>query len=226
MKNDNNLIIEQENQNQLRKLEEFYVNGKVSDMLVEIEKQKDKITQEIIEYSKTHLVPSKYDKFGNTIAYEVSMKPIVIQNYFFKSIVPLSSSMPIYNAEKLALVYDYYNYIVAEVNDKIGNYPSSLTSFCKLAGLTLSELRSYKNSTDLNMRTIVEKIYDEIGDTNLTMGQLALTKEKSTIFKLKTQNEIVEKEQPKVNINIVEAPDQEAILEKINKYKTFIDKRN
>ena len=26
MKNDNNLIIEQENQNQLRKLEEFYVN--------------------------------------------------------------------------------------------------------------------------------------------------------------------------------------------------------
>ena len=226
MKNDNNLIIEQENQNQLRKLEEFYVNGKVSDMLVEIEKQKQKITEEIIEYSKTHLVPSKYDKFGNTIAYKVSMKPIVIQNYFFKSIVPLSSSMPMYNAEKLALVYEYYNYIVAEVNDKIGNYPSSLTSFCKLAGLTLSELRSYKNSTDLNMRTIVEKIYDEIGDTNLTMGQLAVTKEKSTIFKLKTQNEIVEKEQPKVNINIVEAPDQEAILEKINKYKTFIDKRN
>ncbi len=222
---DKNYYNDIDNQNKLRKLEEFYVTGKVDDMLVEIENQKKKIVDEIIDYANRNTKPTKFDKDGDPVQYGIDVKPIVIQNYFFKSIVPLSSSMPIYNAEKLALVYDYYNFIISEVNDKIGNYPSSLTSFCKLAGITLGELRSYRNSPDINMQTIVDKIYDDIGDSNLTMGQLDIAKSTTTLFKLKAQNEMVEKVQPKVNINIVETPDKDAIQEKIEKYKEFIGKK-
>ena len=75
------------------------------------------------------------------------------------------------------------------------------------------------------MRTITEKIFDEIGDTNLTLSQLGKTNERSTIFKMKTQNEMVEKVQPKVNINIVEQPDMTAINDRINKYKYFATKK-
>ena len=57
------------------------------------------------------------------------------------------------------------------------------------------------------------------------MSQMGVVKERSTIFKMKAQNEIVEKEQPKVTINITEKPNMERIEERINKYKVFANKK-
>ena len=42
---------------------------------------------------------------------------------------------------------------------------------------------------------------------------------------MKSQNELVEKEQPKVSINIVEKPDYERIQERLDKYKYFANKK-
>ena len=122
------------------------------------------------------------------------------------------------------MVFDYYNFLVAKVNDEITSYPSSLKNFCHFAGITTTTLRNYKNSDDLAMRTLVEKIYDYIEDDNVSLSQLGMAKEKTTIFKMKTQNEVVEKEQPKVNINITEKPDMDRINERINAYKVFAEK--
>lgn len=220
-----NLEIKNKNKNQLRKLEEFYVNGKVSDILSEIEKEKKRLVEDMIKYADEHTEPIKWDKEGNVLKEKVKINPIVITNYFFKPIIPLSSQEPLYNAEKLALVFDYYCQLVAEVNDKIGYFPNSLTSFCKLAGITLNTLRNYRNSEDLNMRIITEKIYDQIGDANITMSQMGIVKERSTLFKMKSQNEMIEKQQPSVHINITEKPDLEKIEARLNKYKQFASKK-
>ena len=209
----------------VRELEQFYTNNKVDNMLEKIEEQKQKIVNEMIDFANSHTVPCKWDKEGNTVSYKINANPLVINQYFFKPIVSIGSIEPEYNAEKLALVFDYYCYLVSEVNDKIGSFPSSLTSFCKLAGITSSCLKKYKNSSDLNMRIIAEKIYDQIGDTNITMSQLGYVSERSTIFKMKSQNEIFEKEQPKVHINIVDAPDMEQINARLEKYKHFATKK-
>ena len=150
------------------------------------------------------------------------MNPLVVNNLFFKSICPLGSKIPLYNAEKLALVYDYYLYLITEVNDKIGDFPSSLGSFCKLAGITTKELREYRNSLDIDMRNIVEKIYDEIGDNNLSMAQLGIVKGTPTQFKLKTQNEMVEKTTPNVNITYKEVVDTTKINQTLSKYKELL----
>lgn len=75
------------------------------------------------------------------------------------------------------------------------------------------------------MRVVVEKIYDQIGDANITMSQMGMVKERSTIFKMKSENEMVEKQQPNVNINIVEQPDLKKIEENLNKYKMFATKK-
>lgn len=205
-----NLEIQKKNQNELRDLEQFYTTNKVDNMLKIIEEQKQVITKEIISFAESN------DRTAN---------PLVINNYFFKSITPIGCQEPIYNAEKLGMVFDYYCHILAEVNMKIGYFPSSLTSFCKLAGITLSTLRSYKNSSDLNMRIIAEKIYDQIGDENITMSQMGYVKERSTIFKMKSQNELVEKQQPKVSINITEQPDMDRINERLDKYKKYAKKK-
>ena len=213
------------NKNSLRELEQFYTTNKVDTMLDTIETKKQELIEDMVKYANEHTVPCFWDKQGNPVSYKVALNPLVITNYFFKPITPIASQEPIYNAEKLGMVFDYYCEILANVNDKIGSFPSSLTSFCKFAGITLQTLRNYRNSTDYNLRVVVEKIYDQIGDENITMSQVGMVKERSTIFKMKAQNEIVEKEQPKININITEKPDMDRIKERIGKYKQFASKK-
>ena len=220
-----NREIMKKNQNEVRELEQLYNTGKLDNMLAKVEERKKVLIEDMIKYRESHLIPKEWDADGNITRYEVSINPLVINNYFFKSIVPISSQEPIYNAEKLGMVFDLYCELVAEVNDKIGYFPSSLTSFCKFSGLTLSTLRTYKNSQDYNMRVVVEKIYDQIGDENITMSQMGIVKERSTIFKMKSQNEMVEKEQPRINVNITDKPDMERINERLNKYRKFATKK-
>ncbi len=198
-----NFDIQKQNKNNLRDLEQFYVEGKVDTMLETIQEKKEELVKEMIKYHDSHMKECKWDKEGNPISWEVNINPLVINNYFFKPITPIGCQEPIYNAEKLSMVFDYYCDLLAEVNDKIGNYPSSLTSFCRLAGLSFNTLRNYRNSDDYNMRVIVEKIYDQIGDENVTMSQMGVVRERSTIFKMKAQNEMVEKVQPQVKVNIM-----------------------
>jgi len=221
-----NLNVQKNNQNELRNLEQDFVDNKIMKMEDYINDRKEKLCDELMQFANDHTVPSAWDKDGDPIAYKTVVKPLVINNYLFKSICPINSVEPIYNAEKLGMVFDYYNYLVAEINDKIGDYPSSLTSFCKLAGITLNTLRQYKNSDDLNMRIIAEKIYDQIGDENMTLGQLGIVKERTTMFKLRSQNELTEAQRPSVNINITDKIDTNVIEDRIGKYAKFIDKKS
>lgn len=224
-KSKENYEIEVSKVNDLRELEQDFINDKISNMMNSIEAKKEELIGEMQIYAEKNKIPVKWDEDGNVTKYETRVNPLVITNYFFKPIIPITSQEPIYNAEKLGMVFDYYCDLIAEVNNKIGYFPSSLTSFCKLAGITLSTLRNYKNSADLSMRIVAEKIYDQIGDDNITLSQLGAVRERTTIFKMKSQNELVEKEQPKVSINIIEKPNYERIQERLDKYKYFANKK-
>lgn len=221
---ENNLEIIKTNKNNLVELEQFYCSSKIDDFINKINEKKEEVIKEIIEYQNSHM-EIKYDKYDNPTSSYVKMNPLVIQNYFFKSINPIHSNIPDYNSEKLGIVYDYYSDLICQVNDKIGNFPPSLTSFCKFSGITTNTLRAYKNSSDINMRNVVEKIYDEIGDNNITMAQMGMLSEKTTIFKMKSQNEITEKVNPTVKININESVDLESVKERINNYKYLAGKK-
>lgn len=220
-------IIESEiiEQNNIRKLEEFYVNGTISDLLPKIQEKKEQLVQDMINYAKKHEVECKWTKDGDPINWKIEINPIVITNYFFKPIIPISSQEPIYNAESLGMVFDYYNELLTEVNDKIGNFPSSLTLFCKFAGITLYTLKKFKNSDDYSMRVVAEKIYDQIGDENITMSQMGVVRERTTLFKMKSQNEMVEKAQPQVKVNVNAEIDMERINRNLDKYKRFAIKK-
>lgn len=224
-KSKENYEIEASKVNDLRELEQDFISDKISNMMNSIEAKKEELIGEMQIYAEKNRIPVKWDEDGNVTKYETRLNPLVITNYFFKPIIPITSQEPIYNAEKLGMVFDYYCDLIAEVNDKIGYFPSSLTSFCKLAGITLSTLRNYKSSADLSMRIVAEKIYDQIGDDNITLSQLGAVRERTTIFKMKSQNELVEKEQPKVSISIIEKPDYERIQERLDKYKYFANKK-
>ena len=222
---DKKYYVEEKEHNEIQKLEQFYVNGKIDNMFDIIELRKNELVNEMVKYAKENKKCVYWSRDGSELDYAVVLNPVVVSNKFFKSIVPISCQEPMYNAEKLGMVYDYYCYLIEQVNEKIGNFPSSLTLFCKFAGITLSTLKTYKNSSDYSMRVIAEKIYDQISDENITMSQLGVAKERSTLFKLKSQNELVEKAQPTVHINITEKPDLERINERLNKYKQYAEKK-
>lgn len=213
------------NKQKVKELEQKYIDDKIKEMPEYIEKKKEQIVNEMIEYAETHKKPIKWNKDGIPIGEKIEINPVVINNYFFKPITNLTCIEPIYSAEQLGLIYDYYCYLISEINDRIGYFPPSLTSFCKLSSLTLQTLRNYRNSSDYGLRVVAEKIYDQIGDENITMSQMGVVRERSTIFKMKSQNEIVEKEQPKININITPKPDMDRIEERLNKYKVFTNKK-
>lgn len=212
-------------QNKIRELEAFYVNGTVNDLLPKIQEKKEELAKAMIKYASDHIKPVKWSKDGEVLKETIEINPLIINNYFFKPINPIMGQEPIYNAETLGMVFDYYCDILAEVNDKIGNYPSSLTTFCKLAGISLYTLRQLKSSDDYNMRVVVEKIYDQIGDENIIMSQMGVARERTTLFKMKSQNEMVEKVQPQVKVNVNTEIDLNRIQERLNHYKNYAIKK-
>lgn len=218
-----------ENESNINELKEFYVSNEITNLPEIIEERKEKLVNDLVEFARKRTVPCKWDKEGDPLEYEVKFSPITIQQYFFKSVNPINSVIPDYNVEKLSLIYEYYCYLIAEINDKIGDFPSSINSFCKLAGITQNQLKMIKNSSpDLSLRTVAEKIFDEIGDNNITLAQMGKASEKTTIFKMKTQNEIVEKVQPNVNVNINQTlgEDQiDMIYNRINEYGRLVSKK-
>ena len=119
-KNKENYEIEVSKVNDLRELEQDFINDKISNMMNSIEAKKEELIGEMQIYAEKNKIPVKWDEDGNVTKYETRVNPLVITNYFFKPIIPITSQEPIYNAEKLGMVFDYYCDLIAEVNDKIG----------------------------------------------------------------------------------------------------------
>ena len=62
-----NLEVKKQNQNELRKLEEFYTTGKLEDTMATINEKKDILIKDMEEYAKNHKFVSKYDRDGKPV---------------------------------------------------------------------------------------------------------------------------------------------------------------
>jgi hypothetical protein len=219
----NNKIIRAENKQELRQLENMYVNSQIDNLDLLVQEKKDELTDKLIKYQEDFKV-KKYNKDGYPY-YTVNINPIVIQRYFFKTINPIGNREPAYNAEKLAIVWDLYNEIVLGVNAQIGEFIPNLTGFCTFAGITLSTFKSWKRSNDPDMRIIVEKINDMCFDTNVTMAQMGSVRERSTIYRMKSEQERAEKEQPQIHIHN-EGVDFNAIDKRLKELQGFNERKS
>ena len=103
----------------------------------------------------------------------------------------------------------------------IDTFNPTLSHFAKFAGISLSTLRNYRNSGDKQMCILLDKIYDETMDSNLTLAQNARLKEKSTAMRLKVENEIVEKPVQKQVVNINANIDLDKINSRITELASF-----
>jgi hypothetical protein len=210
--NEQNKYIRLGNKQKVVDLEKFYVNATMDNL------------NEIVEQKKNEIINKISDK--EALEKVDIHNPYLVSMYFFKSINPLSNAEPEYSSEKLSIVWQLYMYLVEQVNLQVTRFQPTLTHFCKFAGISLSTLRNYKNSSDLQMRTLVDKIYDETFDSNMLLAQYDMLNGRSTQFRMKSENEVQEKPRTNVNININEELDLSNINKKLAKYREFSSKKS
>lgn len=212
------------NKKELRELEKNYVEEVLGDINKAIENKRKEIEKKLIEYSETHKV-KKRTKDG--VEYEVAnVNPIVIQKYFFKSISPMMNIEPTYNAEKLGIVWDLYEEMIEKISTDIGVIAPSLSGFCSFAGIRVSTFKEYRKSVDIDMRVVSEKIEDSCFDSNTTLAQFGYIKERTTVYRMKSEQERVEKEMPTVHIHNNNGVDLEQINKRLAQLGNFADKKN
>ena len=215
---EDNKFIQIKNKNEVVDLENFCVNAQINEMLPKIvEERKKEVVNQLVEFQDKY-IQTKYDRYGNETKI---VNPYLISTYFFKSINPLSNVEPAYSSEKLAIVWDIYMYLIEQVNMNIYTFQPTLTHFAKFAGISLNTLKNYKNMGDPQMSILIDKIYDETMDSNLTLAQNKKLTEKSTQFRLKVENEVVEKVQPKVSVNVNTKLDLDRINGRLNELISF-----
>lgn len=187
------------NKQEIRVIEQGYVDDEFRDLTAIVEAKRQEIEKKLIEYTKGFTV-TKYTKDGDP--YEVpNTNPLLIQKYFFQSINPLVNVEPEYSAEKLGIIWQLYEEMIGKVNAQIGILVPNLSSFCSFAGIRLATFKSYKNSLDEGMRIVVEKIEDGCFDSNVMLAQMGYVKERSTVYRMKSEQERVEKEAPQIHIH-------------------------
>lgn len=221
---ENNDYIKMQNKNQVKELENFYVNSTIDtkNLQMLVEERKNEVVNKLLEFQSKY-VRKKVDANGNV---EKIVNPYVVSTYFFKSVNPLANVEPLYSSEKLAIVWDIYMYLIEQVNLNITTFQPTLTHFAKFAGISLNTLKSYRNNGDREMQILIDKIYDETMDSNLTLAQNNKLKEKTTQFRLKVENEIVEKTTPTVNYNVSAKVDLNKINQRLNEIIDFNQKTN
>lgn len=208
-KEENNYIMFN-NKNKLRELENFYVNATFDNLNELVELKKNEIVQKIEKIQEE-----------NENSEQFKTNPYLISTYFFKSINPLSSKIPAYNAERLSIVWDLYMYLIEQVNINLATFQPSLSHFAKFAGITLNTLNAYKNSGDEDMITVCEKIYDECFNGNMSLAQNKIFNERTTLSRMKIENKVVEQTQPQVKVNVNTKVNLDEINKRLEELKKF-----
>lgn len=215
-KEENNYIM-MENKNQVRELQNFYVNGQIDNLPTIVEAKKKEIVNKLTEFQENY-VKTISDKYGNPIKI---VNPYLVSTYFFKTINPISSKIPKYNAEKLSIVWDLYMYLVEQVNMEITPFQPTLSHFAKFAGISLTTIANYKTCGDEDMMILCEKIYDECFNGNMSLAQTGNLSEKSTISRMKIENQVVEQPKPNVNVTVSTKVDLNEINKRLEEIKKF-----
>lgn len=215
--------IAMENKQSLRELENSYVNNILDNLDALVQQKKEELTNKLVEYKQTCKI-SRYDKNGQMHTF-TNLSPVLIKSYFFKSINPISNIEPKYTAEKLGIVWELFSEMVMKINMDIGEFVPNMTTFCEFAGITSVTFNNYRNSTDENMRIIVQKIDDYCFNANVTLAQNGRLKERTTLYRMKSEQKRAETEQPQIHIHGTDEASLSAMLKRLDEINNFNKKK-
>lgn len=217
----NKKFLELEKKNEVVALEKFCVSATLDNLDDLMLQKEQELVNKLQEYQKLMIVEIKND-YGEVIdTIRKDYNPYLVSTFFFKSINPLSNIEPQYSSEKLAAVWSLYMHFIEQVNINVGPFQPTLSHFAKFAGISTYTLKSYRNSADIQMQTIANKIFDETFDSNVLLAQNKILSNRSTELRVKVENEVQEKPQVKVNVNVNQEVDLNQISARLNEISNF-----
>ncbi|MEG1506034.1 MAG: hypothetical protein RR478_00900 [Bacilli bacterium] len=209
--------------NDVRVLENFYINSQIDNLEEIVQAKKEELVYKISKFNED-MEKTIIDKNGEEKTIKKRLNPLIINNYFFKSINPLISKEPLYTAEKLGIVWELYSYLIARVNEEYEDIIPTVTNFSKFAGISLATLKSYKRSNDLDMRVVLEKIEDSCFDTNVTFAQTNKLSTRATMYRMEIEQDKVKKDNPQIHIH-TENVDLKGINTRLKELMDFTHKK-
>lgn len=212
---------------ELQTLEKMFVENKIDnlDLLIKEKMHEFELNMEEV---RCKMYVTETDKDGNEKEKVITSyrNPAVLNEYLLKSINPYKNITPEYTAESLNAVFDLYCHIIAETNAKIGTLAPSISSFCKFAGISTYVFKNYKADSDENLRNLIDIIEDYCYDTNVAMSQSGFIKERTTVYRMKSEQEKMEKEQQHVIVNAktINIGEVQEKIKRIQELKKFNNK--
>lgn len=217
----------QEEKYELQTLEKMFVDNKIDNLDVLVQ-EKMKEFQNNLSVLEDNATIIKENKDGTTteIFDKKYRNPVVLNEYLLKSINPYKNITPEYTAESLNAVFELYCNIIGEVNARVGTLAPSISSFCKFAGISTTTFKGYKSNPEPDLRNLIDIIEDYCYDTNVAMSQSGFIKERTTVYRMKSEQEKMEKEQQKVIINAksVNIGEVQEKIKRIHELQTFNNK--
>ena len=214
----------QEEKFELQTLEKMFVENKIDNLDLLIQQKMSEFQYNMSKLEMNAIKITK-DKDGNEKeTFDKKYKnPVVLNEYLLKSINPYKNVIPEYTAESLNAVFNLYCEIISQVNAKIGTLAPSISSFCKFAGISTTTFKGYKSSPEDDLRNLIDIIEDYCYDTNVAMSQSGFIKERTTVYRMKSEQEKMEKEQQKViinakSVNIGEVQEKIKRIQELQKY--------
>lgn len=132
---------------------------------------------------------------------------------------------PLYSAEELSMIFDYYRDFISEIN-KVTRYIPSKKNFCGFAKMSSSTYDSYLVNGDAQKMEVMKMIDDYITDISLTLAQQREIDNVTTIYRSKAEHGMVEATAPivikrEVDINLEEIKEQVKALKAGKSLKTI-----
>ena len=89
-------------------LEKFYADATLDNLPELVENKKEEMVLKLDDFQRNY-VRYKVDRSGNKTKV---VNPYLISTYFFKTVNPVHTKVPLYTPEKLSIVWDLYMYLI------------------------------------------------------------------------------------------------------------------
>lgn len=198
----NNAVVEYTRDQKLQLLEEY--KAKLPEYLEERKK-------EFLDLLPAHKEKVAVDDMGNQFPVpDKKMDIMELYQYTFSPMIRVAGTSPAYSEEQIAMVFDYFKYVISEAN-KVALFPPTKESFCSLLGISTHKMNGMKSTGSEEMRDIIMQIEDYISNFLTVGGLTGKVREITAIFTQKSS--LGRKEETEVQPlfqqnNTIVSPDQ------------------
>lgn len=168
---------EQEIEQTLVNLETDYINQKKEELPQYLDSKLQEVSEELAMCSE-----------------DENITPFQIYEWIKSPTYPYT---PKYTAEEMALIFDYYTKVVAEINKKT-KYPPTKPNFCLFCGMSTVTYDKYLNGIDPRKKEVMQRIDQYIRDMQLTLGETGGLNPIVAMYRSKSEHGMYEAQAPKV----------------------------